>query len=148
MEKLKGVKVWCSRELFSCHLSNLTITPSLNVIRAFSDIPHATRLSLLPTTRDDGRHEYFPICRCVYFSIAPPVNLPDCSGVSTSECRSAFLAVHLYSRLASCRPDQPACQSLHLMACLFDWLAALFHVCLPMCLSMWLLVWRNSLIWP
>lgn len=116
---MKGGKSLVSPELFSCHLLNLTITPSLNVIRAFSDIPHATCLSLLPTTRDDGRHEYFPICRYVCFSIAPPVNLPDCSGVSTSECRSAFLAVHLYPRLAACRPDQPACQSLHLMACLF-----------------------------
>lgn len=120
------------RNFFSCHLLKLSITPSLLVIRGFSDIPHATCQSPLWTTGDGGRHSQI-IYRSVHLSVSAPVSLPDCSGVNTSECCSVFPAVHLHPRLAACRLDRPACQSLHLMACLFARLAACFHVCLPLC---------------
>lgn len=74
---------------------------------------------------------WFPIYRTVYLFVSPAVSLPDRLGVNTSECWSAFLAVHLHSHLAACQPDQLAWQSLHLMACLVGRLAACFHVSLP-----------------
>lgn len=64
----------------------------------------------------------------VHLAVSAPVSLPDCLGVNTSECFSAFLAVHLHCRLAACQPD-------HLPASLFAWWPVYLPDCVPVLTS-------------
>lgn len=88
---------------------------------------------------DVGRHSQIIPYLWVCLSISPPVSPPDCLRVNTSECWSAFLAVHLHPRLAACQPDHlPASLSSWWLACLADRMPGFMSVCLcaaaPTCL--------------
>lgn len=92
------------------------MTPGVSVT---SFMPPASPPS--PSTRDDGRHgqiiSFLSAFRFLHFSSCHSVRLLP----SQCFCRSAFFSPStLIPRLAACRADQAACQSFHLMTCLFQ----------------------------
>ena len=132
-----------------CHLLELSISPSLLVIRGFGDTPHATCPGPLWTTRDGWEAQWNHS-----LSIGPSIHvsllLSVCLTARESIRRNAallFLTVHLHPRLAACQPDQPACQSLHLMARLSGRPAACLHVCLSLCRRAYLCLPAPQRVW-